>query len=111
MTDNSKSPLDLLRTWVVARTSDDAARWFGEQLTKLAGAPTEKDLHLALGYAPRRLGKADLALPHLRKAIALEPGNEVPYYQLSLVYRDLGNAPEQQRALAEFQRLKAKAIG
>ena len=59
MTKNGKTPLDLLRAWVVERASDSAAEWFDEQLLKLEAAPTEKDFHLSLGYAPRRLGKAD----------------------------------------------------
>ena len=62
MTKNGKTPLDLLRAWVVERASKSAAEWFDEQLLKLEAAPTEKDFHLSLGYAPRRLGKADLAL-------------------------------------------------
>ena len=76
MTENGKTPLDLLRAWVVERASDGPAAWFREQLAKLEAAPSEKDFHLALGYAPRRLGKADLALTpeELRAADAARPG-------------------------------------
>jgi tetratricopeptide (TPR) repeat protein len=70
--------------------------------------PDFEDAQVGLGRVLVALGKPELALPHLRKAIALGPGNEVPYYQLSLVYRELGNAAEQQKALAEFQRLKSE---
>ena len=35
--------------------------------------------------------------------MALDPANDVPYYQLSLVYRDLGDTAEQRRALAEYE--------
>lgn len=52
--------------------------------------------------------KPELALPHLQKAIALNPENEVAHYRLVQVHRALGNAAEQQKALAEFQRLRGK---
>lgn len=84
---------------------DKAADLFGLAVKHY---PDFEEAQVGLGRVLVALGKPDLALPHLRKAIALEPGNEVPYYQLSLVYRDLGNAPEQQKALAEFQRLKSE---
>lgn len=51
--------------------------------------------------------KPELALPHLQKAIALNPENEVAFYRLVQVHRALGNAAEQQKALAEFQRLRS----
>jgi predicted Zn-dependent protease len=63
------------------------------------------------------LDKPDLALPYLLKAISVNPEDEVPYYQLSQVYRKLGSETEQHNALAEFQRLRGqksrqqKAIG
>ena len=54
----AEAPVDLLRGWV-ARQADDAAGWYAEAID---GMTTERDLHIVLGYAPRRLGKADLAL-------------------------------------------------
>jgi tetratricopeptide (TPR) repeat protein len=70
--------------------------------------PEFEEAQVGLGRALIALGKPELALPHLRKAVALNPGSEIPYYQLSLAYRALGNAAEQQKALAEFQRLKSE---
>ncbi len=84
---------------------DKAAELFGLAVKHY---PDFEEAQVGLGRVLVALGKPDLALPHLRKAIALDPGNEVPYYQLSLVYRELGNAAEQQKALAEFQRLKGE---
>jgi tetratricopeptide (TPR) repeat protein len=49
-------------------------------------------------------GRAEQAIPLLQKAISSSPGNEVSYYQLSVAYGRLGNAAEQQKAIAEFQR-------
>ena len=62
MTNSSRTSLDLLSSWVIARVPDNAARWFDEQRKRLASKPTEKDVYLALGYATRRLGKSDLDL-------------------------------------------------
>lgn len=52
------------------------------------------------------LGKAAEALAPLRKAIALNAANEVSWFQLAQTQRALGNASEQQKALAEFGRLR-----
>ena len=54
-------PADLLERWVLAQ-SGDAAPWVAEQLQMLSQGGKESDLHMFLGLAPRRLGKADLAL-------------------------------------------------
>jgi tetratricopeptide (TPR) repeat protein len=70
--------------------------------------PDFEEAQVALGRVLVVLEKPDLALSHLKKAVALNPANELPYYQLSLVYRALGNVAEQQKALAEYQRLKSE---
>lgn len=46
------------------------------------------------------------ALVHLQKAIALSPDDEVAWFRLAQVQRILGNTSEQQKALAEFNRLR-----
>ena len=53
-------PKELLRRMVLARAGDEAP-WVEERLDALAAGAPERDLHLVLGLAPRRLGKADLA--------------------------------------------------
>jgi len=52
--------------------------------------------------------KPELALPHLHKAIELDAQNEVAWYRLGQVQKALGNAAEQQKALAEYRRLHDK---
>jgi hypothetical protein len=71
----SETPLDLLRGWVI-RQAGGQATWFDEALTALGRSPVERDLHIVLGLAPRRLGKADLRLTHddLAAAEAARPG-------------------------------------
>lgn len=63
---------ELLRGWVL-RQAGGAAEWFA---AALAGMAAERDLHLLMGWAPRRLGKADLALTEadLAAAAAARPG-------------------------------------
>jgi tetratricopeptide (TPR) repeat protein len=82
----------------------------------LKGDPNFQEAQVGMSRALIALDKPDLALPHLRKAISLNPEDEVPYYQLSKVYRKLRNETEQHKALAEFQRLRSqksrqKAVG
>ncbi|MCX7628633.1 MAG: EboA domain-containing protein [Geminicoccaceae bacterium] len=66
----------LLTRWVIERVSAEAAAWFREQLAAVRRAREPKPLYLALGYVPRRLGKADLALSAAERAEAeaLRPG-------------------------------------
>jgi len=75
----NEAAIDLLRSWVLARAGTDA-EWVSDSLSGLAGAPgqpaAERDLHIFLGFAPRRLGKADMALSHddCAAADAAHPG-------------------------------------
>ncbi len=66
----------LLARWVVERVPAEAAAWFRDQLAAVRGASSDKPLYIALGYAPRRLGKADLALSpaELAEAARARPG-------------------------------------
>ena len=52
--------------------------------------------------------KPDLALPHLQRAVALNAEDEVAWYRLSQADRALGKKDEQQKALAQFQRLRSQ---
>ncbi|HEX5081688.1 MAG TPA: tetratricopeptide repeat protein, partial [Blastocatellia bacterium] len=60
----------------------------------------------ALGRTLLSLGKAEQALAPLTRAIALDAENQVAWFQLAQAQRALGNAAEQQKAMAEFQRLR-----
>ena len=52
--------------------------------------------------------KPDLALPHLQRAVVLNADDEVAWYRLSQADRALGNTEEQNKALAQFQRLRSQ---
>jgi tetratricopeptide (TPR) repeat protein len=70
--------------------------------------PDFEEAHLGLAAAMMSQQKPEMALPHLQKAIALNPNNDVSWYRLSQVERSLGNTAEQQKAMAEFQRVKGQ---
>jgi hypothetical protein len=53
---------DLLRTWIGKRVSSESLAWFDGQIAQVKESGANKALYLALGYAPRRVGKCDLNL-------------------------------------------------
>lgn len=69
-------PLDLLQTWLRRQLAEPARQWFEQQMAALSGDAPERDLYLALGLAPRKLGKDDLALlpSDIEQANAARPG-------------------------------------
>lgn len=71
-----KSPAaQLLRVWLARQLPAVANAWLDGQLGRLA-SPRERDLHVAFGLAPRRLGKSDLDLDDadLAHADTVRPG-------------------------------------
>jgi predicted Zn-dependent protease len=68
--------------------------------------PDFEEARLGLAGALIAQKKPELALPHLQKAVSLNPQSEVAQYRLVQVHRALGNAAEQRKAMAEFQRLR-----
>lgn len=62
----------LLREWVGRRIEASAATWLDERLAQIASGGTERDLHITLGFIPRKLGKSDLALTDADLAAATE---------------------------------------
>jgi len=64
-----------------------------------------EEAHLGLAAVLAYVGRPASALPHLQKAISLNPDNEVSWYRLSQIERSLGNLAEAQRAVAKFQQL------
>ncbi|MEG6507782.1 EboA domain-containing protein [Methyloligella sp. 2.7D] len=52
----------LLKAWLTPRLSSEQTAWLDSQLAKVADAPDSSALAVGIGLAPRKLGKADLAL-------------------------------------------------
>jgi tetratricopeptide (TPR) repeat protein len=70
--------------------------------------PDFEEAQVGLGRTLIALGKPDGALPHLQKAIAIDPEDDVSYYHLAQVYKALGKEAEQQKALWEFRRIRGQ---
>ncbi len=81
-----------------------AAREFFAQSVTTDGEFQEA--RVGLGRTLIALGKPAEALAHLKKAALLDSQDEIPHFHLAQVYRAAGDAAGQQRALAEFRRLR-----
>jgi len=58
----TSTPREFLHRWLDRQLPEAGSAWLREQLGKLGGEVRDRDLYLALGLVPRRLGKADLDL-------------------------------------------------
>lgn len=69
------TPTDVLRRLVLAQAGE-ARDWAAARFDALAAGAPDRELHLTMGLAPRRLGRADLALSpaDLAEADAARPG-------------------------------------
>ena len=69
-------PSDLLQLWLTRQLAEPARTWFEQQMSALSPEVTDRVLYVALGLAPRKLGKDDLALQpaDLEQADAARPG-------------------------------------
>jgi tetratricopeptide (TPR) repeat protein len=84
---------------------DAAAALFESAVSRY---PDFAEARIGLGRVLVAQGQPERALPHLQKAIALDPANDVAYYQLSVAHGKLGNVAEQRKVLEEFQRLRER---
>lgn len=79
---------------------EEAQTLFGQALKS---HPDFEEAQLGLASVLMSQQKSQQALPHLQKAIELNPENEVSWYRLSQVQRSLGNSKEAQDAFAKYQ--------
>jgi tetratricopeptide (TPR) repeat protein len=70
--------------------------------------PDFEEAQVGLGTTLMAQQKPDMALPHLQKAVTLNAEDEVAWYRLSQANRALGNKDDQQKALAQFQRVRSE---
>ena len=75
--------------WISERTDAPGAVWFRNAIKDVANMSTERPLSVAIGLAPRRLGKADLALPaaDLARAERLRPGLDLGDWSIDQLAR------------------------
>ncbi len=71
----TNTPAGLLKHWIFAQAPDQRD-WITTSLDAIADNAPERDLYIFMGFAPRKLGKADLALTDddLKAADAAHPG-------------------------------------
>jgi tetratricopeptide (TPR) repeat protein len=103
-------------------TNADAAYELGEIVRKAGDMDKAHDLFalavksdpefeqglVGLGRVLVTQGKADLAVPPLARAVSLNPEDDVAWFQLWQAHRALGHREEQDKAQAEFQRLRSR---
>ena len=87
---------------------DEAAASFRRALEAY---PEFEEALVGLGRTLLAAGDPAAALPHLRKAVSLNPRDEVAFYQIAQAHRALGQEAEQQTALATFERLRNEKAG
>jgi hypothetical protein len=73
---NTLRPPELLRSWLDRQLPGAGSAWLHEQLDRQTGEVRDRDLYVALGLVPRKLGKADLDLAQadLETAERARPG-------------------------------------
>jgi tetratricopeptide (TPR) repeat protein len=103
---NANAAYELAEMHRKAGELEPAHRLF-EQAVK--SYPGFEQARIGLGRTLLSLGRPADALPHLQAAIKEDPENEVAYYQVAQAYRALGRTAEQEKALADFSRVRAIA--
>ena len=83
----------------------EAARGLFEKA--LTQYPAFEQAQVGLARTLIALGRPADAVPHLQAALKINPDNEVAWYQLGQAHRALGHTAEQEKALAEFNRVRA----
>jgi tetratricopeptide (TPR) repeat protein len=102
---NANSLYELAEIHRQLNEPDQAQRYFEAALKEY---PDFEEAHVGLATILMAQQKPELALPHLQRAVALNSDDEVAWYRLAQADRVLGNKDEQQKALAQFQRLRSQ---
>jgi hypothetical protein len=81
--------LALADRWISERADERGVTWFRSAIKDVANAQSERSLGVAIGLAPRRLGKLDLTLPaaDLARAKALRPGLDLSDWSIDQLAR------------------------
>jgi tetratricopeptide (TPR) repeat protein len=102
---NANAMYELAEIYRQQNELDQAQQFFSSALKYY---PDFEEAQVGLATTLIAQQKPDLALPHLQKAVTLNAEDEVAWYRLSQVNRALGNKDEQQKALAQFQRVRSQ---
>jgi len=101
---NANAAYELAENYRKAADFERARGYFERALKHY---PEFENALVGLGRTLITLGRPLDALPYLHAAINRNPENEVAYYQIANAYRAVGKTGEQQKALAEFTRLRS----
>lgn len=90
-TDKVSAYASLLRSWLAARLSADALGWLDQQIASIAAGDRPLALGVAIGLAPRKVGKADFDLTAAEKEAGqtLRPGLDATGWSLDQAARIL----------------------
>lgn len=90
-TDKVSAYASLLRSWLAARLSADALGWLDQQIASVAAGDRPLALGVAIGLAPRKVGKADFDLTAVEKEAGqnLRPGLDATGWSLDQAARIL----------------------
>jgi tetratricopeptide (TPR) repeat protein len=99
---NANSAYELGEMRRKGRQFDDAQRFFEQALQHYPDFP-EAQLGLAAVLLEKKM--PDQALVHAQRAVAIDPANEVAWYRLAQIQKELGKSDEQQKSLTEYRRL------
>ncbi len=97
--DQTHERIDLLAGWLAKRLTPEQLQWLDEQTDRVRHADSSAALATAIGLAPRRLGKADLALTDAEamEAVALRPGFDPSLWSVDQTARSAFRARELRR--------------
>ena len=56
----SDSAVSLIKDWLGRSLNPEQVEWLNDQIEKVVAEPTPRNLQIAFGLVPRKLGKADL---------------------------------------------------
>jgi tetratricopeptide (TPR) repeat protein len=100
---NANAAYELAEIHRKAGQLEDAQKYFE---IAVANYPNFEEAHVGLAATLMALQKPELALPHLEKAVEINPDDSVAWYRLAQVDRSLSREADQRKALAEFQRIR-----
>lgn len=73
--DDVAARMSLLSGWLASRLSPEQKAWLEDRLDRIKKAPEGPSLTMAIGLAPRKLGKADLCLEDAEMEVAVTQRN------------------------------------
>jgi tetratricopeptide (TPR) repeat protein len=102
---NANAAYELAEIHRKAGQLEDVQKYFE---IAVANYPNFEEAHVGLAATLMALQKPEQALPHLDKAVEINPDDSVAWYRLAQVDRSLSREAEQRKALAEFQRIRTQ---